>query len=95
MSQTLSRAKAALLIQTLDVIGVTLCTKIPDQELSESIMDSCISLLHGIRQEVAATYNLNIHAKDSIMGDVSKYLTPAEEAELICEELELDDLTDE
>lgn len=92
--QTLSRAKAARMIQTLDVIGLTLCVDCDANPTPDHVKQSCISLLRMLRDDVASTYNLEITTLDSLTGDVSKCLTPAEEAELVCEDLDAD-LTDE
>jgi|Laugresu1bdmlbdd_1035124.scaffolds.fasta_scaffold83514_1 hypothetical protein len=92
--QTLSRAKAARMIQTLDVIGMTLCADCDANPTPENVKQSCIALLRMMRDQVASTYKLEITSLDSLTGDVSKCLTPAEEAELVCDDLE-NDLTDE
>jgi hypothetical protein len=46
-----------------------------------------MAIMHSMRDELSKTYNLDITVLDSLKGDFSKHLTPAEEAELICEEL--------
>lgn len=94
-TQTLSRAKAARMVQTLDVIGLTLCAECEGHPIPEMVKNSCISLLRMMRDQVASTYNLEISAIDSLTGDMSKCLTSAEEAELVCDDLSEDDLTDE
>jgi hypothetical protein len=94
MCDTLSRAKAARIVQTLDIVGMTLCHDLDTNQVPMEIRESSIALLRMIRDQIDKTYNLNIQAIDSVMGDVGKCLTPAEEAELVCEDLQTD-LTDE
>jgi len=94
-TQTLSRAKAALIIQHIDLVGITLCLESQGMETTENLKTSTISTLRYVRDLLANAYGLKIETVDSLTNDIGKHLTPAEEAELICDDLAQDDLTDE
>ncbi len=87
-SKTLGRAKVARMIATLDLVATAMILADEMQTpLNGDDLDHCMAIMHSMREELSKTYNLNITVLDSLKGDFSKHLTPAEEAELICEEL--------
>lgn len=84
----LSKAKAALIVSNIDIIGLTMTIEMETGTNTSPTSEAVVSILASIRKELTNTYNLDISAVDSFMGTaLSKCLTPEETAELMLEEI--------